>query len=64
MGASDCITVVMSYAQQYNMHHMQMQTQPQKHICIPKYKHIINKIEPKANILTPCFVGEGQLSAM
>ena len=50
MGAADCITAVMSYAQQYNTHNMHIKTQPHKHICIPIYKHTINKREPKANI--------------
>ena len=49
MGAADCITAVMSYAQQYNTHNMHIKTQPHKHICIPIYKHTINKREPKAN---------------
>ena len=49
MGAADCITAVMSYAQQYNTHNMHIKTQPHKHICIPIYKHKINKREPKAN---------------
>ena len=53
MGAADCITAVMSYAQQYNTHNMHIKTQPHKHICIPIYKHTINKREPKANITPP-----------
>ena len=51
MGAADCITAVISDAQQYNMHNMHIKTQPHKHICIPIYKHTINKREPKANNL-------------
>ena len=53
MGAADYITAVMSYMQQYNMHNMHIKTQPHKHICIPIYKHTINKREPKANIKPP-----------
>ena len=49
MGAADCITAVMSDAQQYNMHNMHIKIQPHKHIYIPIYKRIINKREPKAN---------------
>ena len=51
MGAADCITGVMSDAQQYNMRNMNIKTQPHKHICIPIYKYTINKRETKANIL-------------
>ena len=49
MGAADCITAVMSYAHQYNTHNMHTKIQPHQHICIPIYKHTINKKEPKAN---------------
>ena len=49
IGAADCITAVMSDAQQYNMHNMHIKIQPHKYICIPIYKHTINKKEPKAN---------------
>ena len=49
MGAADYITAVMSNAQQYNTHNMHLKTQPHKHICIPIYKHTINKKELKAN---------------
>ena len=50
MGAADCITAVISNAQQYNMH---IKTQLHKYIYIPIYKQIINKREPKANIPPP-----------
>ena len=50
MGAA--ITAVMSDVQQYNMHNIHIKIQPHKHICIPIYKHTINKREPKANTLT------------
>ena len=49
MGAADCITAVISYAHQYNTHNMHIKTQPHKHICIPIYKHTINKRKPKYN---------------
>ena len=49
MGAADCITAVMSDAQQYNVHNMHIKTQPHIYICIPIYKHTINKKVPKAN---------------
>ena len=50
MGAADCITAVISDTQQYKMH---IKTQSHKHICMPIYKHTINKREPKANINPP-----------
>ena len=53
MGAADYITAIMSDPQQYNMHNMYIKTQPHKYICIPIYKHTINKKEPKANITPP-----------
>ena len=53
MGAANSITAIISDAQQYNMHNMHIKTQPDKHICIPIYKHTINKREPKANITPP-----------
>ena len=53
MGAADCITAIMSDAQQYNMHNMHIKTQPHKHIYIPIYKHTIKTREPKANITPP-----------
>ena len=54
MGVSDCITAIMSDAQQYNTHNMHIKTQPHKHICIPIYKHTINKRQPIANSCTVC----------
>ena len=51
MGSADCITAVISDTQQYNMHNMHIKTQLHKHICIPIYKHTINKREPKANTM-------------
>ena len=51
IGAADCIIAVISDMQKYNMHNMHIKIQPHKHICIPIYKHTINKKEPKANNL-------------
>ena len=53
MGAADCITAVISYVHQYNMYNMHIKTQLHKNICLPIYKHKINKKEPKANITPP-----------
>ena len=49
MGATDCITAVMSNVQQYNMHNKHIEKQPHKDICRHIYKHTINKRGAKAN---------------